>query len=208
MKKILIIIILGIAAYAGFQYITTTNTEEVSEVQDVQREEVSDIEFQVIPENAYIVEPQSSSIVWEGKKPGANHVGTINISSGYLTEDYQGEFIIDMDSVSSEDGQRLINHLKGEDFFDVNQYPYARLVVSEFTQGVLQGTLAVRGITKDIEIPAIITREEDTLSIISDHSIDRTDYGITFRSGSFFENLGDSLINDLVDLNIEVSAQR
>lgn len=209
MKNILIIIVVAIAAYFGIQYFTN-QSDNVTEIKTTQNSE-STIEPNTeveVPEGAYVVQEDQSSITWEGKKVTGGHVGTVDIKSGYMTEDYQGEFVMDMTTIYTADGEAVTSHLKSDDFFSVETYPESRFVVTGYTEGSLEGELTIKGITKQVSIPAEVIFEDDTLTITSDYQMDRTDYDITFRSGSFFENLGDNLINDMFDLRVEVVAKR
>lgn len=209
MKNILLIIIIAVAAYFGIQYINNQPEEvEVETTQEVSSTSTADVEYEEAPEDAYVVQTQESSITWEGKKPAGGHVGTVDIESGYVTEDFQGVFVIDMTTIYTPESEVVTNHLKSEDFFDVEEYPNAYFKVTGYEEGVLYGDLTVRDTTKEIGVPAGVSFEGDTMVINGNYQLNRTDFGINFRSGSFFENLGDSLIEDMVDLQIEVRAQR
>lgn len=63
---------------------------------------------------------------------------------------------IDMASIDSNHAERD-RHLRGKDFFEVSKYPKATFVSSSYTptgdgKGVLEGTLTLRGVSKDISI--------------------------------------------------------
>lgn len=211
MKNILIIIILALVAYFGIQYYNNQKEEKTlksESTQELETTSTTDSEYSEIPEDAYVVEPQESSITWEGKRPTRSHVGTVDIESGYLTSDYQGEFVIDMTTIYTAESDVVTNHLKSDDFFEVKQYPRAYVMITGYQEGMLQGELTIRDTTKEIQIPADVSIDDGTMIINSDYQLDRTEFGITFRSGSFFKDLGDNLIDDMVDLRIEVRAQQ
>ncbi len=63
------------------------------------------------------------------------------------------------------------------------------------------GKLTIKGISKDISFPAKVSIADNYVNAEADFNIDRTLWDIKFRSGKFYENLGDNLIND--DFNIK-----
>ena len=82
----------------------------------------------------------NSSVIWTGSKPTGSHTGNVTLKDGYLSFDHGnlvgGEFTIDMTSITCSDiesekkNKYLVDHLKDEDFFDVNKFPEAKLVVN------------------------------------------------------------------------------
>ena len=64
----------------------------------------------------------------------------------------------------------------------------------------VSGELTIKGITQ----PIVFTlKPVSDQSYVADLTFDRSDYNVRFRSGSFFENLGDKLILD--DIKLEVT---
>ena len=74
-----------------------------------------------------------SNIKWIGSKVTESHYGTINIDRGVLQINEEGElvggeFVIDMNSLLCTDieneiyKKKLEDHLKDEDFFDVEKF--------------------------------------------------------------------------------------
>jgi polyisoprenoid-binding protein YceI len=62
----------------------------------------------------------------------------------------------------------------------------------------LIGNLKIKEITKPIEFTFVISEEAYHADLI----FDRSDYNVKFRSGTFFENLGDKLILDDIELKV------
>ena len=127
-----------------------------------------------------------------------------------------GEFTVDMTTLDVQDlsgggKQRLEGHLRSDDFFSVDKYKTSFLkinevVTAEFSRITLNeksfeiiGDLTI----KDITHPITFILERAGNSYIADLTFDRSDYNVQFRSGSFFENLGDKLILD--DIKLEVT---
>ena len=151
-------------------------------------------------------------INWKGTEITKSfHEGTIAISKGVLTFDGAtltgGSFTVDMNSIVCTDlsekyAAKLVGHLKSDDFFGVAEHPEATLIITsaEPTEGGynVSGDFTIRGITH----PESFTLKLDGTKATADLEIDRSKYNVKFRSGSFFENLGDKLINDALELNV------
>ena len=162
--------------------------------------------------NAQTTPITNGIINWEGSKiTTESHVGTINISKGALTFDADvltgGNFTVDMNSIvctdlSEEYGARLVGHLESDDFFGVAEHPEATRVltsVSPSDEGYqITGDFTIRGITHSESFELKI----DNNTAAANLEIDRSKYNVKFRSGSFFENLGDKLINDELKLGV------
>ncbi len=151
-------------------------------------------------------------IIWKGSKLTTDfHEGTIEISKGALNFDGAvlkgGAFTVDMNSIVCTDltgnsAARLVGHLKSDDFFGVEEHPEAFLKITAAT--ALDGGYKITG---DFTIRGITHTETFILKLdggkaIADLEIDRSKYNVKFRSGSFFENLGDKLIKDELELSV------
>ena len=77
------------------------------------------------------------------------------------------------------------------------------------TNGVVTGDLTIKGHTEKITFPAQIVSETDT-RLVADASItlNRANWDIRYGSGTFFEDLGDSLIDDKVGLTLHLVATK
>ncbi len=71
-------------------------------------------------------------------------------------------------------------------------------------EGKLQidGNLTLNGITKKISFPATISDSKILKSDII--KIDRTDFGVKYKSKKFFANLKDKFINDKFDIAFKI----
>jgi len=73
----------------------------------------------------------------------------------------------------------------------------------------LSGNLAMLGQKHNISFPVTITNEDDMMTIESEaFTIDRTTWGINFKSKSVFDSLGDNFINDDMELKINIKAKK
>lgn len=176
------------------------------------------------PISSYNVNIEESSIAWKGdKKVGDAHNGTINIEKGLFDVENgvlkAGEFTINMNSISCSDleagkgKEKLEGHLKAADFFDVAKFPTAKFVVasSEVKDGKLHitGNLTIKDVTKSITIPATLTENGNDVTLKSDtFNVDRTDFGVKYGSGKFFDKLKDKAINDLIAFSFDIKARK
>ncbi|PZR34690.1 MAG: lipid-binding protein [Azospira oryzae] len=171
------------------------------------------------------VDSKASTLVWTGKKFTGQHTGTILLSSGEIATEgkavKQGNFEIDVTSLTVTDikdassNAKLVGHLKNDDFFGVDQFPKASFVISSVTpktgdEYTVKGKLTLKGITNDITFPAVIKNDGKKLTAVAKITVDRSKYNIKFKSPSFFENLGDGVIYDEfeLDLNLVAHSQR
>lgn len=154
-----------------------------------------------------------SKITWTANKAVGGHSGNISLQSGSLTLAGNiitaGTLIINMKSITCTDitdkptNTKFIGHLHSDDFFSVQTHPTATLTITDRASflnntTVIKGNLTIKGITKPITFTA--TKNEKTYTAII--PVNRTLYGITYGSGSFFENLGDNAIYDEFTLDV------
>jgi polyisoprenoid-binding protein YceI len=163
----------------------------------------------------YTVDVQKSKVKWLGTKVTGKHNGTILIKSGEMSvkndKISSGTFVIDMNSIVNEDltdagyNQKLVGHLKSDDFFGVATYPDAKLVVTKATafknnQADVRGDLTIKNKTNSILFT--VTKSGD--KYIAKITIDRSKFDVKYGSNSFFENLGDKAISDEFNLDVEL----
>jgi polyisoprenoid-binding protein YceI len=147
------------------------------------------------------VNPNKSKFTWTGYASVGNYAptGTIQLSSGRLNFDgktlLKGIFEFDMKTISHEN-KDLMNHLKSEDFFEVEKYPKAIFILEKITNNQAIGLLKIKNIQKKISFPVTIKESEEEIQIQADMNINRTDFGIKYNSESLFSNLGDYAIKD------------
>lgn len=171
----------------------------------------------------YQVDPAASSITWKGSKIGGEHVGTVSLSSGNLLFSDSGltggSFEIDMTTINTTDVQgrqkkRVDRHLLSKDFSAAKLFPAAKLDITKVEKSKQDGAyditadLSVKGITKKIDFTAFVNHAGDTATAKADIVFDRYDYDVRHRSGSFFENLGDKLIHDEVEVGVLLTLRK
>ncbi len=187
------------------------NVSEQAENPETQQIELED--------GNYIVSTEDSQVAWSGKRIlGSGHSGLVNLkSANFIVENkilIAGEFIIDMTSIhNSEGNEALVKHLKSTDFFDVERYNEAKLVItgSELNQlasFLIKADLTIKDISVPVEFQANFEAKEGSLAILSDLIIDRTLWNIRYDSGSFYEDLGDAAIEDEIGFKIYLVAMK
>lgn len=169
--------------------------------------------------NSHKVNTGESTIVWEASKVTGKHMGTISLKSGELKFDGSnlvgGQFEVDVNSIectdlSGEYADKLVNHLKSDDFFSAAKHPIARFVISKVTpQGSglykIDGNLTIKGITKPIRFNANVKEMNGLKTATAEIVVDRAQFDIRYGSGSFFDNLGDKTIHDDFKLKVSLS---
>jgi polyisoprenoid-binding protein YceI len=163
-----------------------------------------------------IVKAQSN-IDWVGRKVTGAHNGTIAIKEGQLMLNEGkltgGQVVIDTTSIKILDvtdpatNAQFAGHLASDDFFSSEKYPEAALVITSVSGNHIEGNLTIKGITHPVSFDALIRVDGDVLSANGKLVIDRTKYDMKFRSGNFFQNLGDTLIYNEFELDVTVTAK-
>lgn len=169
--------------------------------------------------DVYTVDVTKSSITWEGKKFAGSHNGTVNLTSGTLGFNgkklAEGGFVANMTTIKDADKSAgLEKHLKADDFFGVDKFPAANFVIKKVDGAGanvnVTGDLTIKGVTASITFPATITWNADkTVTATADKiTIDRTKFGIQFKSKSVFSNIGDNFIYDDFTLAVKLIAKK
>tara|TARA_B000000441_G_C21730115_1_gene345637 strand:+ start:976 stop:1536 length:561 start_codon:yes stop_codon:yes gene_type:complete len=158
---------------------------------------------------------EESSVKWTGVQlSGKSHYGSLSFKSADLTFSDEklvgGDFVVDMTSLSVDDltgrgKTSLEGHLKANDFFSVNDFNYSELklnAVSMISENEYNATgdLTIKGRTHKAEVS--FHKEEGSKNIKAKLVFDRSKYDVRYGSGSFFENLGDKLILDDIELEV------
>jgi polyisoprenoid-binding protein YceI len=169
---------------------------------------------------------QKSVVKWSGKKVTGEHNGTVSMADGSLQVENGklkgGSFEIDMNSITNADltdveyNAKLVGHLKSDDFFAVDKHPKAVFKITKATpvtnakadaeNYTITGDLTIKGITHSITFPANVKITDNKAEATAKFDVDRTKYDIKFRSGNFFQNLGDNMIYDNFTIDLKLVA--
>lgn len=207
---------------------TTSETGSVTVAEEAETEPTKEAAEEAAEESmsgeeaTYVVDTAASTVMWSGEKPlQYAHVGTVDIAEGQMT--FAGDqltgssFTIDMTSInntdlSGEDKADIEGHLKSDDFFGVETYPTAMLVIKSAEPADADGQynvvadLTMKGITNEITFVTTVTVGDGTINATADIVIDRSQFDVRFGSDSFFDDLGDKLISDEIELTVSLVA--
>ena len=163
----------------------------------------------------YTINPDQSIIVWTGREvTTSKHFGNIYFASGQFEVKSglisSGEFVVDMTTIDNQDlpeerRARLEAHLKSDDFFSVESHPTALLSIlssESLADGkwLVSGELTIKTFTHPVVFEMLNSNDGWKANLV----FDRSKYEVKFRSGTFFENLGDKLIYDDIELAINL----
>lgn len=144
-----------------------------AEVGEEQGEEI------VLDGESIPIDPARSSFTFKGYGPGKSHPGTFEEMSGSIVVEsgrvVAAEGVIQAASVKS-DSERLDEHLRSDDFFDVANHPTIEFASSSITETEMIGQLTFLGLTKEITIP--VTRVDGSLS--ADFLLDTEQFGMSY----------------------------
>ena len=180
---------------------------------------------QLTPEaGTYSLLIDDSELSWIGSELSTKtHTGTIDFTDGTIVVDsdntISGNVKINMSTINVTDLQgrskeMLERHLRSSDFFEVESYSEAKFsfISKSFdklsNQISFVGDLTIKDITNPISFNATLLETSPFLKAKAVLSFDRSKYNVRFRSGNFFENLGDKLILDDIDVNIRLVTKK
>ena len=165
-----------------------------------------------------ILDNKKSVLRWKGglKFVNNDHTGTLKIGQGRLliSQDKnftRGKIQVNMMSMKNTDmepakGERLVGHLRADDFFHVDRFPTASLdirtskIIGKTSSGLykmeIAGDLTIKGIKKPITFNAEIDLDSPIKKATGTIVFNRADFGIQYRSEMHLGN-PDSFWNQL-----------
>ncbi|GAB3867953.1 YceI family protein [Hymenobacter segetis] len=180
------------------------------------------------PAPAYKLQPQLSTLGWEGKAVTHGHVGTMQFSDGDLlvkgnnivggTVTVNMKTMVATDIKDAESQGKFVGHMSSDDFFGVATYPTSTFKIASVTpikgaaanadNVTIAGDLTIKGVTQRISFPAKAGVKDGVAAASGKVTIDRTKFGLKYGSKSFFESIGDKAIYDTFDLTFNVIAKK
>ena len=168
----------------------------------------------------YVMDNDNSSIKWTGRELSTkSHYGSLQMKNGSLTVNTDGTvngiIKIDMTTIDCEDLQgrskaSLERHLRSDDFFSVESHPIATLTfkseggIGAGNKLAFNGDLEIKGISHPISFESEVKSVDPKVTALVDMTFDRSKYNVRFRSGTFFQNLGDKLIYDDIEITVDI----
>ncbi|MHA7844202.1 MAG: YceI family protein [Winogradskyella sp.] len=167
-------------------------------------------------DGAFEINVEKSIVNWKGSMlfSFGEHYGTVNFKEGTLefknNEITSGTFVVDMNTIVNTDGEYsedLVNHLKNEDFFEVEKFPEAKLEFVNFEKVddnrlKIDANLTIKDTTKPVVLYNVDFLPNEK-KLYTKFKIDRTDFGINYSSKGV-SKVKDYAISDAVELEVEV----
>jgi polyisoprenoid-binding protein YceI len=94
---------------------------------------------------------------------------------------------------------KLTSHLQTADFFEVREYPKAKFESTKVTPGkegtaTVTGKLTLHGQTKEISFPVTYSVAAEGLTLKSDFTINRSEFGMTYGAGKVEDKVALSVV--------------
>jgi len=230
--KIAIFSMVSLFIFAGCNQLTQSNNDaDTTESSPATTSEVVETNNEVVmaeaPQGAtvYEVSKTESTVEWTGRMGPNSHTGLVDISQGqlWLADGglIGGSIQINMTSIDNDEtfevnGMTVVEHLKTDDFFNVEEFPTATLVITsvepvdadsgESGTYTVTADLTIKGITNPITFEADTQVNQDTITAVAELEIDRSLWDVRYGSSSFFDDLGDSVISDQIEFLIDLTA--
>ena len=165
----------------------------------------------------FAINTGESSVVWNAQKvTGSGHTGTVAISEGGLQvadgKISGGKFTIDMTTIATTNltgrmAKKLVGHLNSEDFFATEKHKTANLVVLGMDGDNVKANLTIKGITNEVTFPATVSVVDGVLTATAEIEVDRSKYDVRYGSDSFFDNLGNKAIDNIIKFTVTLKGK-
>jgi polyisoprenoid-binding protein YceI len=173
----------------------------------------------------YTIDTKESVLIWKGSMVfdfDKGDVGYVYISKGELMIEKDslvgGTVVIDMNTIEYGDKEKKntpVKHLKSPDYFDVEKFPISTFAITKVESVNVRsktikvtGNLTIKGITNPVTIPADIEIKDGVARANGKVVIDRTQWGIRYRSGKFYDNLADQAVSDEIEIHMKIVAKK
>lgn len=179
----------------------------------------------VAAQQTFHANPEASTVEWVGKKVTGQHNGELRVQQGTITWGEEGlsgaHVVMDMASITvldlkPEGAAKLEGHLRSTDFFNTAEFGTATFSATRVQPKsgaaagapnyTVTGNLTIKGITKPVTFDVLASKEQTGVRASGTLVFDRTHYDIKYRSGQFFDALGDRMIEDEVALTFNLTA--
>lgn len=176
---------------------------------------------------AYKLQPQLSTLGWEGKAVTHGHNGTMQFTNGELLVKGNaivgGTVTVDMKTLNATDIKdaetqgKFVGHMSSNQFFDVANNPISTFKILSVTplkgaaknadNATIAGDMTIKGVTQRISFPAKVGVKGGVAAATGKVTIDRTKFGLTTMSKSLPDTLADKAIYDDFDLTFNIIAK-
>lgn len=173
-------------------------------------------------EKYLVIDTKESVVTWRGYNlNGLNsQTGYVYISKGELMiengELMGGTVEIDMNTIEDKKHGRdnkLVNHLKDPDFFEVEKFPFSTIVIIKVASindknKKVTGNLTIKGITHPVTFPVRMEVKDGIVKADSKLVIDRTRWNVRYKSGKFYDNLANQTMSDSIEFDMKIVAKK
>jgi polyisoprenoid-binding protein YceI len=183
---------------------------------------VSSLFLHVGNEKYVVIDTKESVITWKGASLiGANsHTGYVYISKGELMIE-NGQLIggtveVDMNTIEDKNHERdnkLVNHLKDPDFFDVEKFPFSTIAITRVASlngesKKVTGNLTIKGITHPVTFAAKMEIKDGIVKANGKLIIDRAKWNVRYKSRRFYDLVANQTISDSIEFDINIVAKK
>ncbi len=170
----------------------------------------------------YSIDTKESVITWEGSMLldiEEEHKGYVYLSKGELMIE-KGQLVggtaeIDMNTMEYGDKENKntpIKHLKSSDYFDVEKFPISTIAITKVEslsgQTIVTADLTIKGVTRSVTFPTKMEMKDGIVKAIGKLIIDRTDWGIRYASGKFYDTVADQVVSDNIEFHMKIVAKK
>jgi polyisoprenoid-binding protein YceI len=127
-----------------------------------------------------------------------------------------GTVEVDMNTIEDKDlgaDNKLVNHLKDPDFFDVRKFPFSTIIITKVASingvhKIVTGNLTIKGITRPVTFPAKIEVKSGMVKANGKLSIDRSKWDVRYKSKKFYDILANQTISDSIEFHMKIVAKK
>jgi len=222
---ILIVIILG-----GIWFASKAKTPSIIDNTDNATSTTDTLVSTMPADGSYELIASATKVEWTGTKSliaDYKDVGTIGLKEGSFAvaegKITTGKIVFDMKTIAGEETSNKVmpianlgKHLQSADFFDVVKFPTAtfNLTRAEVVGGsnggtfIFTGDLELKGVKNEVQFPVKFSQNLSGQTLMTgEFEIDRTKWDIKYGSTKFFQDLGDNVIADEVNVKFEATAE-
>jgi polyisoprenoid-binding protein YceI len=142
---------------------------------------------------------EKSKIDFVGKKTDGAHKGGFKVFKAEAKADLENpqngslKLEIDTDSLWSDD-QKLTDHLKNPDFFDVRKFPkitFESTAIDAASEDNVQlvGKMTMLGKTVEVKVPCKATLTDGAATLTAEFKLDRTKFGMNYGKGKINDDV-------------------
>ncbi len=186
---------------------------------------VSSISSTPFAKEKYVIDKKESMVTWKCSMVFENkggHTGYVSLSKGELmVENGQlvgGTVDVDMNTIADEkhaSDNDLVEHLKSSDFFDAEKFPISRFAIVKVVSADggngnvnVTGILTIKGIMQTVTFPAKVEVKGGVVTANGKVTIDRAQWDVRYKSGTFFADLADEAISDKIEFDMKIVAKK